>query len=784
MKFFWTSLLFFFLVNQAHSQLNTSLVSNLPYSQSLNDIWGWVADDGTEYALVGTRTGVSIVSLAQPQTPVEKAFIPGPSSTWRDLKTWKDYAYVTNETGDGLLVIHLATLPDSVTYFYWQPVIDGLGQLSTCHNLYIDENGLCYLAGCNVNSGGVILIDVASNPAEPKYVGKARAQYSHDAYARNNLLYSSEVYGGTFSITDVTNRANPTLVAVQSTPFAFTHNAWLSDDGNVVFTTDERANAPVAAYDVSDFDNIKELDQIRPSNTIGQGVIPHNVHVFDDYLITSHYTDGVVIVDAARPDNLIEVGYYDTYLQPGTGFNGSWGAYPFLPSGLMLASDINNGLFVIRPNYQRACYLEGIVKDASNNALLSDVSISFNNQNERSKLDGSFKTGTVQAGAYEVTFSKFGYTPQTVTVNLNNGEVSNLEIRLVPLTSFTVLGQVVTSSNGAPVSGAKVVITNELTAYTVTTNNDGRFSLNNVITGDYQIVAGAWGYLHRVVADTTINQNQTYVIELELGYQDDFILDLGWSQEGTASSGKWERGIPQGTNFNGIISNTNSDVDTDLGNQCYVTGNGGGNAGDDDVDNGNVQLISPVMDLKSYQNPILTYNYWFLNAGGDGNPNDFFKVTLSNGINQVTLDLVSTSFSQWRNSEVFALKDYLPLTQSMQIIFETSDQLPGHLVEAAVDAFSVIDDLSSNDDNITEENQLLTIFPNPFTNNFTITLPDVLSNEPRNFSVFDIFGRQIYTLTTTDAQFEVNLSHLPNGIYWVQMYEGQQLRATQKLVKQ
>ncbi|MEZ4982763.1 MAG: hypothetical protein R2769_14490 [Saprospiraceae bacterium] len=49
------------------------------------------------------------------------------------------------------------------------------------------------------------------------------------------------------------------------------------------------------------------------------------------------------------------------FFSPGAGFNGAWGAYPFLPSQTVLISDINSGLYVLQPNYVRACWLEGTV---------------------------------------------------------------------------------------------------------------------------------------------------------------------------------------------------------------------------------------------------------------------------------------------------------------------------------------------------------------------------------------------------------------------------------------
>jgi hypothetical protein len=59
----------------------------------------------------------------------------------------------------------------------------------------------------------------------------------------------------------------------------------------------------------------------------------------------------VVVFDASNPDALVEVAHFDNYLIPGTnsaGTDGTWGVYPFLPSGNILVSDIENGLFILR----------------------------------------------------------------------------------------------------------------------------------------------------------------------------------------------------------------------------------------------------------------------------------------------------------------------------------------------------------------------------------------------------------------------------------------------------
>ena len=77
---------------------NTVLRDRVTFDAALNDIWGYVAPDSTEYALVGKRNGVSIVSLADPDNAVEVATIPGDQSVWRDLKTFGEYAMGRSDT--------------------------------------------------------------------------------------------------------------------------------------------------------------------------------------------------------------------------------------------------------------------------------------------------------------------------------------------------------------------------------------------------------------------------------------------------------------------------------------------------------------------------------------------------------------------------------------------------------------------------------------------------------------------------------------------------------------
>ena len=425
------------------AQLNMTLKSNLTFDKNLSDIWGYVDESGREYALVGLRDATAIVDISDPENPQLISEIAGPSTVWRDIKTYGTHAYViTDRDGLGLHVLDLSNLPNPLTaadHYFWAPTFPEFDstQLSICHNLYIEEStGTAYLAGCNINRGGVIAVDV-TNPDSLVTLGFMDPRYSHDVYVRNDTVYSSDISAGFFSITDAKDKSNPALLMTQFTPRSFTHNTWLSDNSKVLFTTDERGNAPVAAYDISDLSDIKLLDEFRPTNSLGAGLIPHNVHVLNDFLVTSFYKEGVIITDATKPDNLIEVGNYDTYPIPGdfSGFSGNWGAYPFLPSGLVLASDINNGLFVLEPTYIRAAYLEGLVKDAQTDTPLPNVTVKILSDDpnlDRSQASGVYKTGQVTPGTFLVEYSKPGYESKQVEVELVNGEITLMDVALSP----------------------------------------------------------------------------------------------------------------------------------------------------------------------------------------------------------------------------------------------------------------------------------------------------------------------------------------------------------------
>ena len=700
MKLFLTIAFAFSFFTLSFGQLNTTLLSNVDYAEGVNDCWGYVAPDGTEYALVGVQNGVSIVSLADPSNAQELFFINGVRSTWRDMKTFGEYAYVTNESGDGVMVIDMSELPDNVSFTnYVVPMPNGMDQISRCHNLFIDSVGHIYLTGCNVNSGGIVILDATANATEPPVIALGPAIYSHDIFVLGNYMYASEIYAGELGIYDISDLNNIKEVSHRLTPFRFTHNAWTTKDGNYVFTTDERANAYVAAYDITDKSDIVFLDEHRPLATEGNGVIPHNVHVTEDnFLVTSHYTDGVIIVDANRPSNLIEVGNYDTFNGPDGGFSGCWGAYPFLPSGVILASDRQTGLYVLGAEYIRTCYLEGKVTDyiTGQPVFMTNVEILDGDLNQSSTdLNGDYATGQVTSGEFEVRYTASGYIPQIITVTLENGMVTVQDVQLIPTSGLVdKSGKIFMKYDSTPIKGAHVLRYNEDFNFSAFSDASGSYSMDQIVWSDYAGVAGSWSFKEMVLDTVTVNSNDDWPdIYLEKGHEDGFMLDQGWSVSGSASQGAWVRTRPTAQFIDSVQTSPGEDVDLDFGDLCFVTGNGAATAEEDGVKGGFTRLISPPIDLSLYNAASISWMQWlyskdipnalFYNVGAIQDSMDIFIFSSSQfapGWEEMTLDAVLLERIQG-----------LDLDRNFQIYFEVVNEDTTGIVEVGVDMFRIED---------------------------------------------------------------------------------------------
>lgn len=757
---FW--LAFSNLDAQYFPALNVDSMSHINYQAlhgaNLNDVWGYVDELGNEYAIVGTTKGTSIVDITNPSQPIEVFWLAGMESIWRDPCVYSDYAYITTEAQEGLTIIDLSPLPQShnLSYTLYTGPVDN--PWKSAHTCFTSEQGYAYIFGENRGNKGAIILDIHTNPMAPIELGWFDTWYVHDGYERNDTLYLAHIYDGFFSLVDVSDKTNPVLISTHPTPNNFSHNIWPSTSGKYVFTTDEISGAFIGCYDISNPANITKVDQIQ--NSPGAGVIPHNTHVKGDYLITSYYSDGVVIHDVTYPYNIVKVGSYDTYPGQTIGYDGDWGTYPFFPSGTIICSDITQGLFILQPHYAKASYLEGVVTDASNGNTLNDVEVQIvgNDQKERTTATGFYATGKFQTGTVSVTFFKVGYYPQTLTVDLQQGIISNLNAQLVPIPPFG-LHVNVNDSNGLPLSDVNIQLEYPLITHTGTTNGLGEREFALYYAGNYHVTIGKWGYVtqcYDIYLDSSV-MNLNY--QLANGYYDDFEFDYGWSISGTATTGIWERGKPNPT------SNTvmGVDADYDCGEQAYVTGNDPNfNPDFDDVDGGSTFLTSPQMDLTTYTTPYINYARAFYCYHGPHLMDDNLRIYISNGTDVVLIDQVGAPQGnpmQWENVSI-PISGLLTINSTMQLFVRIADDAPNiNVTEAAFDFFRVT---NSNTLSLTEnQDDKLTVYPNPSQDKWTISG----FSENGTIAVYDIQGKLMKTFEVNQSTFEIPILDWPKGAY-------------------
>jgi choice-of-anchor B domain-containing protein len=348
----------FFLPIQAQQSLDISLLSQwdpdtLPTAngREYNDVWGYVDCDGREYAILGSASRVHFLDLENPEDPQEVAsFAGGKVTTWRDMKTYQDRAYaVCDGANEGLMIFDLSGLPDTVVKTYHSQEY-----FSRAHNIFVDK-GKLYVAGANAQSNGMIVLDIATDPDNPAVLASVSLNpggYVHDVFVQNDTAYCSHGYNG-FYIWDFTDPTSPVPLASTDSP-GYNHSSWPMSAEYAVFAEEVPTGLPLTVVDLTELDqgNIEKVKTFKepllaPAHSNNT---PHNPFFRGNYLITSYYEDGLQIFDMSDPLNPERVAYYDTHPQNTdyNGYFGCWGTYPFLPSQLILASDINGGLFVLR----------------------------------------------------------------------------------------------------------------------------------------------------------------------------------------------------------------------------------------------------------------------------------------------------------------------------------------------------------------------------------------------------------------------------------------------------
>jgi choice-of-anchor B domain-containing protein len=627
-----------------------------------NDCWGYVSPGGREYALMGLSHGTGIVDVTQPDDAQLLTVIPGPISFLRDIKTYQDYAYIVSEGGEGIQVIDLSQIDAGIVTHVGD--VTGPGSTTSTHNVAIDEvSGRLYRTGGD--NHGLRIYDL-SDPAAPTFLNSWDDRYVHDAqvvtytsgpFADKQIAFCASGFNGGWIQTgvDILDVTDPLDIQLLNRFFypnpGYSHQCWLNHDLSLLYLNDEvdeKSGLPTTthAIDVTDPANPFMAGTFTNGNTSSG----HNLYVNDGLLYEANFRSGLRVFDVfTNPTNPPEIAWFDVYPQDDENdFNGLWSVYPFLPSGIVLGSDIEKGLFVwwVGPSPLIITPTEALPQLLDPDGFAFTVTIT-------ERTPGDLVPGT-PALHYDA-----GGGWQTVPLTHLEGELYRAEL---------------------PAMACGLDVPYYVSAQSV-----------HEITWTAPSVAAGLTWRGQVALDRTV------------ALEHDMETPQGWTSGAPgddATSGLWTRDDPLGTDAQ---PGTDHSI---AGTDCWFTGQGApsGSVGDNDVDDGTATLLSPVLDLTALSEPNIAYWRWYVNTvAGSPAADDTMTIDISNdgGSSWTSVEVLSPVVQEqvgaWIQT-VFRVADYVEPSSQVRMRFQVSDLNDNSIVEAAIDDFQVLEVLCADCD--------------------------------------------------------------------------------------
>jgi len=622
-------------------------LDDLGASSDGNDCWGYVSPSGREYAIIGHLTGTTFVEITDPTSPVVVGMISGPPSIWRDMKVYNEYAYIVSEGGGDVQIIDLTQIDAGVVSNIG--TVGDAGTVST-HNVIVNaETGFLYRVGGGSNGLRVYSLE---NPTAPKFVDWWTDRYIHDAqivvlktgpFAGREIAFCCSGFNGGFTdtgidILDVTDKNNiVNLGRIVYPGGEYSHQCALSPDEKYLYINDELEeqrnglNSTTVVINVEDLLNPQYVG--RFSNLSNS--ITHNTYIRDGILFAANYRSGVRLFDMTNPIAGEEFAFFDTF--PGSdspNFSGLWGVFPFFPSGTVIGSDIQRGLFVWKlafptANIEFTEELPGFIPE-------SGSTISFN------------------------LTSPFGALPDPDSFVLKVRAQGDTEYTDIPIPAPAEGVPFVAAFGDIP---CDTVVEYFVTGFTI----DGTRITDPPDGGDAPYT-------------TIVATNE------QVAFFDDAETEMGWTvgdPSDTATTGIWERIDPIGTDAQP------EDDASPGGTLAWITGQHtpGETVGFNDVDGGATTLLSPLLDgLAEPGVVIVSYDRWYSNDQGTAANADTFFVQISsdNGATWFDLEAYNGNTNSWVRRS-FQADQFVTPTSEMRIRFVASDFGSGSIVEAGVD---------------------------------------------------------------------------------------------------
>ena len=368
--------------NLLYNWQDTTLVdSGTPHYNTYNECWGVVINE-REFAIIGSTAGTHFLDVTNPATASEVAFVSGAYTgngvIHRDYHDFEGYLYVVCDEGNTstLQIIDITNLPDSVNTVY-----DSNALLTRSHNIYIDTTS-AKMYSCGTN--GTMQVYGLESPQNPILIYSYNTSV-HDAYIINDIAYLNCGGNGLiiedFTMVDTIGDQPIQLASFTSYPDAgYNHSGWLNENKTIYAMLDENHGYDVKLLDVSDLNNISVLSVFNSG--VDSQSMAHNGIIKGDLLFIAYYHDGLRVFDISDPYNPIQIWKYDTYSSTNyAGYKGAWGVYPNLPSGNIIVSDMQTGLYLFECGTQTAI----IENKLTHNLFPNPVATQFTIQNSNAE---------------------------------------------------------------------------------------------------------------------------------------------------------------------------------------------------------------------------------------------------------------------------------------------------------------------------------------------------------------------------------------------------------------
>lgn len=158
--------------------------------------------------------------------------------------------------------------------------------------------------------------------------------------------------------------------------------------------------------------------------------------------------------------------------------------------------------------------ITGKITDNNNNPIVgASISTQPPTTVAQSNNQGNYTIANVVPGNYLVNASKSGYTGSELSVVVNSGGTVTANLQLTQVVSYGAIAGTIRDNLGNPIVGASV--STSPSTNTVFSDNNGNYTLANIVPGTYSVQASKTGYNSNSV-NAIVVANNTVTVDITL----------------------------------------------------------------------------------------------------------------------------------------------------------------------------------------------------------------------------------------------------------------------------